>query len=263
MIPQNNWQSYPLPDDAPHRFRFGNLLLWAKTAHDEIWLDTRYLPNEEPYDPSLAEPAAEEFAWKRWTIPARSKEIVFRPLFPDLPVLVTPEYPFRMLPGVHTTIYVRVPVWVEILIGKYPVTAIPSVVLSKTWFGTFLEGELCYWISSGTRKAIEPDPERPFLAICPIFIKNDSEAELQEEKICLRVEQLELYAQAEQLYSNETRVTYRGIGSTSEVRTGRGAPRVAADAKRIAPARNPVDRSISARTFSTIKDFSGFGLFNR
>ena len=263
MIPQNTWKAYPLPDDTPQRFRFGDLLLWVKTAHDEIWLDYRYLPQGQAIDPSYSEPTDEDYSWQRWTIPGKQKELQLGPIFPDLPILVTPEFPFRMVPGVTTTIYVRVPVWVELLIGDSRVTAIPSVVLSKTWFGHFLEGELCYWISSGARKAINPDPERPYMAICPIQIRNTADIELQVEKICLRVEQLDLYSHENQLYGNETRMIYKGVSTTSEVQVSRGAPKAAPKAKQITPARLPQSRSMTARTFSTLKEIPGFGLFNR
>ena len=42
-----------------------------------------------------------------------------------------------------------------------------------------------------------------------------------------------------------------------------GASGLASGATRITEARNPVDRGLTARTFSTIRELSGFSLFQR
>jgi hypothetical protein len=49
----------------------------------------------------------------------------FTPRFPNLPVVVKPEYPFRVTRGVRTPIYVRVPLWVGIYLGKTAIIEIP------------------------------------------------------------------------------------------------------------------------------------------
>ncbi|RMI15118.1 MAG: DUF432 domain-containing protein [Calditrichaeota bacterium] len=256
------WKAYPLPGDDPLFIRIGSLHLWIRSTTDELWLAYRHQESangaEATSEPS-AFPVPEDLQWHRWTFSHKSFEFHLRPIFPDLPVVVKPEYPFRVTPEVRTKIYIRVPLWVQVRLKDTVITEIPSVVLSHTWFGSFTDGELCYWISSAARKKIDPDPTRPFLAICPVHIRNRSDEELLVEKICLRVKWLSLYLLEDQLWANEARVNYRGRESVSEIEVFRRPPPEAPGAKLITPPREE-SRSFAAKTFASLKELPGLGM---
>ncbi|RMG25634.1 MAG: hypothetical protein D6732_22160, partial [Methanobacteriota archaeon] len=208
------WGTYPLKGETPVVWHTGPLYLWILSRHDEIWITHQHLPGmsetkEESQVP--APPSLEDPVWQRWAVKSTVEKLDINPVFPDLPVVVKPEYPFRLTPGIKTRIYVRVPLWVRIQIGTQPLLELPIVILSKTWFGDFLEGELCYWISSSARKVYSPDPLRPYMSICPIQIYNRSADELLVEKICLRVRKLALFQYQDQLWGSETRASYKGV----------------------------------------------------
>jgi hypothetical protein len=204
----------------------------------------------------------ENITWSRWALESACQEIRLVPLFPDRPVVVKPESAFRVTTGAQARIYVRVPLWVRIepaIPESMPLVEIPTIVLSNTWFGTFTNGELCYWISSGARMQIEPDPSRPFLAICPIQIINRADEELYVEKLCLRVGKLSLFNQGGQLWADETRIIHKGGDEASRIEISGRAPREAGEAELVSPPREADKNGFAARTFTTLKDLPGLG----
>jgi hypothetical protein len=201
--------------------------------------------------------------WQRWAYRQKNPRIEINPVFPDRPVLVKPENSFTVVENARVRIFVRVPIWIRIkLIGKpdTQLIEIPVITLSNTWFGTFQEGDLCYWISSGARLTTKSDPARPYLAICPLELIDRSPVDLHVEKICLRVEYLSLFYDNAQLWAGETQMIYKGKSEISEINYKQTTPKEARNAKLLMQARIKVNKSITAKTFSTIKDLPGFGL---
>ncbi len=251
-----NWGKQKMPGEDVAGWRFGPLHIWGKTSGDELWLTSTY--SDEPL---AAMPENPE--WRRWTLRKLPGEIHFKPAFPDLPVVVKPEHPFRVVKKVHTKIYVRVPLWVQIEIDNTPITEFPSVVLSKTWFGNFVDGELCYWIASAARKQPLFETVRQYLAVCPIAIHNRSDEELLVEKICHRVGRLTLYRDGDNFWGNETKVIFRGTGEISEIEFNSKPPAEAPKTKPVAPPRFEPRRSLTAKTFESLVDLAKLEFLHR
>ncbi len=253
------WGAHSLSDDVPIYWNLGSLQLWSKSIADELWLTYQYGDLKQSDNYTRDDQLPETPAWNRWSLKQSLHKVQLQPAFPDLPIVVKPEYPFRVIQNVHTKMYVRIPVWVQVLFKKTVITELPSVVLSKTWFGNFVEGELCYWISTAARKQIEPDLFRPFLCICPIEISNSSEEELLVEKICLRVGRLSLYNYQGQLWGSETKIIYHGRDRVSNIEVSRKAPSEASKAERMASSRDESKVGFAAKTFASLKDLPGIG----
>ena len=79
-------------------------------------------------------------------------------------------------------IYIGVPIWVQLVSGNIIIFDGPAYKLSKTWFGDFLHGEMCYWVS--TEANVVPDPlmDDRLHCICPVEIINRHDGNLQVEK---------------------------------------------------------------------------------
>lgn len=259
---ERRWGEFPLPSEVSNRWELGPLQLWCKIVHDDFWIAYQHQKSEKEAEEGRVEPPEE--AWSRWALKEAYERIRISPLFPDLPVVVKPEAPFILTPRAGAKVYVRCPLWIRLeLAGKDNLTIkeIPAVVLSKTWFGEFTDGELCYWISSAARRQIEVDPDRPFLAICPIQITNQSEEELIVEKICLRVEGLSLFDSEGQLWAGKTKIAYRGSNILSQVEAAGKPPAEASKGKLITPPRNPAGKKFAEKTFASLKALPGIGLF--
>jgi hypothetical protein len=254
------WSEYDVPENEPLKITIGPLAIWCIKVDRELRLAwKRHDQNRDTDDSNLPE----ELEWQRWAFSQKKPRIEIKPVFPDRPVLVKPENPFTVAEDAQVRIFVRVPIWIRInLMGKQKtqLVEIPVVTLSNTWFGTFQEGDLCYWISSGARLTIEPDSKRSYLAICPIQLIDRSPVNLNVEKICLRVEHLSLFYYHGQLWAGETQVTYKGNTEISEIKYSQKAPKESRNAKLLVEPRIRIDKSITARTFSTIKELPGFGL---
>lgn len=257
------WGEYTIPPTEPLTVGLGPLLLWARTWADEIWL--AHSPGDwtRPEDVSGPEPPPEDASWVRWPVPDGTDRLLLSPVLPPRSIVVEPELAFRLLPGTRARIFVRVPLWARVELaegeGAVPLTEVPTLVLSDTWWGGFTEGELCYWLPTTARRHQTRELFAPHLAMCPLQLSNRSDEELQVEKIALRVAHLSLFSDEGRLWADETRVRYRGEEEGSDIDTSGKAPAEASGAIRVRAPRSPVPRGFRARTFARLRALSGLG----
>ncbi|MFC1600836.1 DUF432 domain-containing protein [Candidatus Sumerlaeota bacterium] len=264
---QELWAPREIPPAGELAWELTTLSVFVRTdAAGELLLASRLKPTGREAPEAGAEAPggqADDLEWRRWALKAAPRKIQLAPLFPDLAVVVKPETSFVLHVDAQTKVYLRCPLWVrvEALNGKATtITELPTAELSKTWFGTFTEGELCYWISSGMRTGIEADAGRPYLAICPLKIANKSREPLKVEKLCLRVGGLSLFLKDRQLWSDEVTIDYRGSESISQIRAAGRAPAEARDGVMLSGPREAAKASFVAKTFIPLRSLSGFGL---
>lgn len=255
------WEERPLPAvDETLRLDVGPLTLWVRSEENEIWLAWTRDEGEDASNRSLPDAPA----WARWALPGGAHRIRFRPVFADRPLVVKPEHPFTLVKRASARIYVRIPVWVRVEAmvrgAKDPtlLTEIPTVSLSETWWGTFEDGELAYWLVTSGRRKVTDDIFRPHLVVSAIQLDNVSDEDLAVEKHILRTEHLSIYADQGHLWAEEVRIEYRGEDDGTEVHMEQRPPTEAAGAREISPARHQ-GRSFRSRTFARLRALSGWG----
>lgn len=251
-MPQSVWKTYPVDDDGtPLHLHIDTLHLWIKKNNGEFWVAHQYASDDNP-DPQLDN----KTEWERWAPKGDESEIQLRPVFPNLPVIVSSEYPLKLVPGAKIQVYCRVPAWMELSLAKsqYVLQEIPITKLSRTWFGTTLEGELCYWLTSKARRSLEQIESKPYLVNCPIQITNRSHTELNFERFCYRVERLGIYLLNEDLWADETKIVYQGEEQHSDVSMSGKLPAKMGKGELISKPRNPVSKSFATRTFKMFFD---------
>lgn len=252
------WRAHELPEDEDLRLRVGPLRIRLVRSSGEVWL-AHARGEEGPDAAPLGDDAVE---WHRWAVPAAVTGVRLVPVFPDRPLVAEPEDTFHLVRGARVRVYVRVPLWVRLELegtdGSH-LTELPSVVLSDTWFGDFMEGELCYFLPTTARRELLPEHFEEHLVVCPLQLSNTSEDELTVEKLALRVPHLTLFRRGRELWADETRVRYQGDEAGSAIRMSHTPPSEASDATLLTPPRTPVERGFRARTFSRLKSLSGFG----
>ncbi len=193
--------------------------------------------------------------WTRYPVQGDNLKIRINPFFPSEPFLVKPDNLIIMRAGSVSKVYVRLPLWiyVEILSDKpIEITSEPSVKLSKTWLGSFTEGELCFSIGSSTKNIHLPDPERNNMAICPVNIINASNTDRIIKKICLRSKYLSLYHKDSQLYTDRMDIKFRSADQESLIDVEGKAPEEAADAILV---KNPAEgggKNLISKSFHTL-----------
>ncbi len=264
------WGPVELEPDRPVGRRIGPRDVWFLFREGEIRLadrpaegDGRGEPPDAPDDPS---------AWSRWAVPApkgqgirdlRSARVTLRPAVPDRPLIVQPEVPFALLPGAEARVFVRIPLLIRVEAERPTGDAIllrtiPTLELSDTWWGGFVDGDLCYWLPTTARREVTRSLLEPHLLVCPLRMVNESGTDLKVEKLSFRVEHLSLFADPPGFWADESRVRYQGETEGSQIdMTGR-PPEEARSATLVSAPPAPV-RGLRALTFHRLRHFPGFG----
>lgn len=248
------WGSVTFGAESEEERAFGPLSLRLKKVGDEVWLqdlDSGRAPvvGAEPED-----------AWMRWSMNP-SDRLHLLPGLPDRSVVVSPERPFFLSPHHEARVYVRVPLFVRVLLEDSSETQtliadLPSVVLSDTWFGTFTEGLLAYWLTTKARRAVTHDLFEPHLAMCPLSLMNHSDEALPVERFTVRVSHLSLFAEQDRIWTDEVQVRYEASDEGSVVQYTSTVPPEAPGAKLIAIPQERAPRRLRALTFG-IRNLSG------
>lgn len=249
-----NWDVYNIDIDQIYYAKFGEANLWIKRDGKEIYIATSH---GKDIDGQNVNNIPEDLQWARFISKEEPKSLELLPATPDRALVVKPEAAFYLTSGTRRTVYVRIPVWIRISLStktKIGLLEIPSVILSNTWFGDLIDGELCYWLSSGVRSKIEPDPSRPYLAICSLTVQNESDENLLVEKLVVRAASSTLFIYNDQLYTDEILISFKGKDDISSITFKGKPPKEISGATKIAEPRKKQSKKILAKTFDSIKD---------
>lgn len=256
------WDEISLQEKEVFTNTIGDLRFWIARHGNEIRVAHKHFTQKRDQIAEITEPPS-DITWTRWTFRHAPASVQILPAFPELAVIVKPEAAFKLTRQVKTRVFVRVPLWVRIQSpGKKSVilAEMPTVILSHTWFGTMTEGELCYWISSGIRPEIEPDPAREYLAICPVEIENKSDEELVVEKLCLRVNRLSIFEHAKQLWSDTYQISFQGAAQDSQIKITHLPPPQAPEARLLAGPRVETRKLIMLKSFGFLRELPTLGI---
>lgn len=259
--PDALWGDRPTPASGEvMRLDVGPLTLWLKGLENEVWLGSQRA--DETVVPAGDTPP-DDLEWSRWALSDVPHRLRLRPVLPDRLLVVKPEHPFTLLRRAKARVYMRVPAWVrvEALEGDRTKGAtlmeIPTEVLSDTWWGDFLTGELGYWLTTKARRELSDELFEPHLIMSTLQLTNRSEDDLRVEKLALRVEHLSTYEGGGRLWAEETNVFYLGEAEGSDIRMLDRPPVEAEGAREISPARAQV-KGLRARTFDRLRALSGW-----
>lgn len=252
------WGPYKLnTDDDIQNFQIGDLYFWIQRKDDEVWIGHEYHNSHTGHPKKKVNPP-ENLAWSRWAPRNISDSINIMPAFPDMPLVINSDYPLKVTPGGSIAIFTRIPIWLRISMGQSNsvLTELPTVNLSRTWFGTPLEGELCYWSTTKARRSLENVEAKPYLANCPIQVSNKSEDDLSFEKFCFRVERLKIFRYANELWADKSHLSYHGEEQHSDITMSGELPEGMEKGELLSTPRKPIQKSLATRTFHKIFDDS-------
>lgn len=265
------WGLRSLDSQGVVALRIGPRDFWLQARDGEIWVAHSAPPPlaEGSTDPSLL-PALETeppegVDWARWATPGGETEISFRPAFPERPLVLQPERPFRLLSGASARVFVRVPLQIrlELQLGDreqpHLLAEFPSISMSDTWWGDVMDGELAWWLPTSARREIRPELHQPHLAVCPLHLTNRSGADLAVDKLAFRVVHLSLFRHGTELWSDESRVVYQGNTEGSRIDMSGAPPPEAPEASLVVPPRIRSQKGFRARTFHRLMSLSGAG----
>ncbi len=255
------WGDRPLPASGEtQRVDAGPLTLWFTAVENEVWVAYERAAGG-PVPPRDGPP--DSLDWSRWALSDTPHRLRLLPVLPDRLVVVKLEHPFTLLRRARARVYTRVPAWVRVETieggqGKATTLAeIPTEVLSDTWWGDFLTGELGYWLTIKARREITPEFFQPHMVMGTLELVNRSDDALRVDKLAWRVEHLSTYEKDGHLWAEETTVHYLGEAEGSDVRMEDKPPQEAAGAREISAARTQT-KGFSARTFHRLRALSGW-----
>jgi hypothetical protein len=183
------------------------------------------------------------------------------PILPNRPLVVKPDRSLTLLPGQRTLFFIELPVWFMLSTdGPHAVRIFeePLGSLSRTWFGDPVTGELCWGLATRLHHSLDSVQPRSWLSVCPLAIENDSDTDLVFEKICLHVENLNLFRGSERLWTNSLNAVFQGPDQATQMEIVREPPSYESGMTLVQAARQPSAGWNIRRTFGMLKYFTDF-----
>jgi hypothetical protein len=181
------------------------------------------------------------------------------PALPDRPLVVRPDRSLTLLSGQSTVFYLELPVWFRLFTTGARAARIfeePLSVLTRTWFGDPVTGELCWGLATRLHHALDSIEPSAALAVCPLLIENDSDTDLAFEKVCLHVENLSLFRGPTRLWTNSLNAIFKGPDQATQIEIAPEPPQIEEGLVIIAEARQQVAGWSFRRTFGMLKSFT-------
>ncbi|WP_445666446.1 DUF432 domain-containing protein [Fodinibius sp. AD559] len=243
------WGDRSLTENQVEYITVGDLHLWIKYRNEEVWIAHAY--NDEFEQKAGSDQPPQNVEWSRWAHKNSSADITVTPAYPDRPLVLHSEYNLKVSPETRIQIFTRIPIWVRISLANnnYQLMELPAIKLSRTWFGTFIEGELCYHATTKARRDLSHVDKKPYFVSCPIKIDNKSDEELTFSNFCFRVERLSMYLHDDELWADETQIIFQGEELNSEVIMTGKLPDGITTKQLLTKPRRQVQKSLATRTF--------------
>ena len=258
----HNWGAKKsLDPDKQYGARIGPLMLWFKYSFDEIQIATDYIePDIDAIEgitfSIVNESENESLNWKRWIVGNNNNSISILPIMPDRPVVVRPDVPVKIPEGNEVLFFVSIPTWAKIVVNNPKESTLcqePSVMLSNTWFGDPMSGELCYSLRTTARRQIIKTNPKPHSAVCPVCIRNTGKSQLDVDRLCIHVDYLNIYRGAKRLWTNEVSINFRGEDIASKIEYIQKDPNYEKIDEMICKAEKPWEKTVFKKVCGHLK----------
>ena len=235
------------------RWNLGARVIWAERRTGEWRIGLRETGREDVQYGSLdIGPASDEDGPPRLrcSLGDASERLVLMPRTPDRPLVARTEVSLLVPPGGSTRVHVGIPLCAQIVANDRPLHELPVLELSDTWFGTPLEGILCY----ATRTHLTMDEAllgpRAHRALCSAEIVNHAPEPLVLDRLRIPAPNLGLWRMEDgQLRTDRLRLVRESgqeDGSVEVLDHGVGK------AERISEPRFPVSSGRVVRAFNAV-----------
>jgi len=227
---QQFWSMRRIGDARVTLIRLGPMRLWLARAEKEWGYALEHGEASEIMDiaqvPEDVVPG--DLKWDNMLFQQAPREYCLRPVVPDRPIVVKPEHTVSLPQGESGTFFVKIPVFVQIVVvsGHHELIlgTVPSRVLSDTWFGNVMEGDFCYSLpypATMERESLKPLPHQ---IVCTLEIQNRSDDILVFEKLCLRPRYVGIYCGNTHLWSSVVKIQHEGLFKSTHVRYSASQP---------------------------------------
>ncbi len=257
------WEPVEIPQKKCAEWKFPQRRIWVERIETE-W-HVLSLPHSQrageaqcAFMPRTAKPTSSE--WRHY-LHRDGGPIQPSPVLPDRPVVVRPDRALTLLPGQSTIFFLQLPVWFRLSTSGYRPSRIfeePLGALSRTWFGDPLTGELCWGLATRLHHNVDSLEPSADTAVCPLMIENESSTDLAFEKICLHVENLNVFRGRIRLWTNSLHALFRGPEQATQIEIVHTPPEYEQGLVPVSDARSPSAGWNIRRTFGMLKYFTDF-----
>ncbi len=259
------WEPRPLPEGGVFHCRFGPLEFWLRRVDTDLIL---YLRRDAAQEivclVDSASPPGDVKAGERFTYDGPLEKVRAVPMLPDRSIVVRPENALKVLNGQKTRFFVSIPLMIRVeLVGEgdgdaLPVTDLLTAVMSNTWFGDSMGGELSYALKTTAKHRLEAVTRRKWRAICPVTVVNESEKSLDLQRICVQSKHLGCYSGETLLWANAVEVTHRAEKEELHVQFAQEPPVFEKISRRLSEPRELVKKSFLRRGLGGFRLFAQF-----
>lgn len=256
------WGDLPLSEEHPVYLRLGPFELWLQVLDAEWRVGHRRLdlPLDETHlllVGAAASPPADgpPIAWNHVAFGDEVPLPHVRPRLADRAIVVMPQTPLLLPPQQRVRLFVSTPLWLQLEAPPGALlTEMPMWRPSDTWFGTPIDGELCYAGRTRGRRRLEELERLPHRAITPLVLVNETELPLSIERVAVPVRNLSIYDGGDgPLWTEEVRLARVPHQPLARARLAKGAPPEAGeDSVLVAEPREVVGHSFSIPAFSEL-----------
>jgi len=251
------WDEVRLETGETRFWQIGPLCLWATRLEEEWQLATETigegLATEMVAAAAPVSPPGPGAAMARFGFRDAPSSLRLLPAPADRPVVVKAASPFFVPAGEEVSLFVSSALWLQVRVGGSTdlLHETPLFRPSDTWFGpSTLEGELCYAAKTAARFNLERIPRRPHRAATVVRIRNRADTQLGLERLKIPLPLLSLYGTEDgQLWTESVTLERDEEGENATVKLGKGAPRSAGVAKRLAGPRARAEKGLLTRAF--------------
>ena len=249
------WGEFELPLHEPRAWHVGSFRLHlARTEHE---LGITWWRDGDPGVPStrvarqVNEIAPASALLERFGFGEVPASIDIRPAMPDRPLVVKPIHPFRLPPREEATLYVSVPLWLQLQNGGDVLFEEPLHRLSDTWFGPNTRvGELCFASRTTARTSLANLPVLPQRAMSTVRIRNQAHSVLELERLSLPVPNFSLHVGANgHLWTEAVLLEREADGDYAALELSSETPELAGTTQRVSPPRVAPERHTPLRAF--------------
>ena len=254
------WQHHPVSTGENLGLQIGPLALSISHLPQEWRIsyqyDSDFNQDEESLQFALQSGSNELAKVERYLFREAPGMVYIRPRLANRAVVSRPAQPIHLPAGEEITLFVSSPIWMAFSFAdeQPPLLELPIIRPSDTWFGpSSFEGELCYASHTRGYTSMDEVPPRLHRAITPVLIRNHDETELLFERIAIPVPLLSLFlSDNQQLWTEELTLTREKEALMASLKIANGTPSLAGDCPLISPARQPKDKGLLYRAFTTL-----------
>lgn len=238
---ESRWTSRKLKNLDAFHWQVGHTAVWVQRMDDD-WLVAGETGRKEKgrffLEPATHVPLG--VPWRRWAGLDGASAVSFSPVFPDLPLVVKTRAAVMVPPEKTISLYMNLPVWVEVKVDARPdpevLGVFPTRTLSNTWFGNLFEGELCYALKSLATRSTADIPAEPLAATCCFSIYNHSGEPLLLDRIRILSRHLSIHKNRRRLWASLVKVTTYDTGQPSHLEYPEQPPEEARAGELVRPA---------------------------